>query len=100
MVPLNLWTKLWHFWCCTKGSFEGVGEFFLNLNFLEVPAAYFLFAGTVLAAYSLFAGMVPAYNLFQKIILKDLIQKRNIRYKVEVFVSQGFIFAFESIFYN
>ena len=54
-VPLNLWTKLWHFWGRTKGYFEGGGHF-LKLNFLGVPANKNLLARSVLANKSLLAG--------------------------------------------
>ena len=66
-----------------------IGDFFLNLNFLGVPAAYFLFAGTipaayflfagtVPAAYSLFAGTIPEYNLFHKLKLYTTSEPRCI----------------------
>ena len=47
-VPLNLWTKLWHSWGCTKGGFEGVGELFCKLKFLRVPDNKKLFSGRVI----------------------------------------------------
>ena len=57
--PLNLWAKLWHFWGRTKGYFEGVGEFFWNLNF---PANKKLLTETVPANKSLLTGTVPINN--------------------------------------
>ena len=59
LVPLNLWTKLWHFWGHTKVGFE-VFCFLKTYNNLGGPAAYFSFSVTVHVAYSLFAGTVPA----------------------------------------
>ena len=71
------------FGAALKGIWRGV---WFNVNFLNLPVAYSLFAVTVPAAYSLIVGNVPtAYSLFADTLLAYnlflKIKEINLNYK-------------------